>query len=327
MKLIHCLLGLLCALWLPFAAHAQAGYGFGYQPTSLAVLKAQPLVVLLEEEDPKQVRKLADKPDDLAQYRAYIAFYNNQLRELAPKFWHFSPAVEFKLKSEMEALRKAKGPMTVVLLRTEDKTSTFGMGRASNGYNGALRATATVAEMCLLVVGDGKIDYRDRAGLAPGPAYASDIVFALRDIQRSLQHEADGYSYGKLTKQQKEAERTKSAAQVRSKTLLLDPNQLDPKLTEAIIREVYPYPFQLAPRATIEAAVLSADIRYTYVRWLTFSAEQIGQVVLDAADSEVLRFLESTGGFGRSSLAADMLDKADLKRLAASVADKADAKK
>ncbi|RZK24961.1 MAG: XRE family transcriptional regulator [Hymenobacter sp.] len=88
------------------AAQAQ----IGTQPDwtqEIAIIKAQPLVVLLNEEDPKELRKLADKPAELAQYKTYVAQYNAQLQQLARELWQFSPAVTFQSEADYQELRKA----------------------------------------------------------------------------------------------------------------------------------------------------------------------------------------------------------------------------
>ena len=72
------------------AAWAQMGYG---KPKDVAAVKSQPLIVVLKDEEPSQLKKLAKKPDELADYKAYIADYNVKMQELAPKLWHFSPSV------------------------------------------------------------------------------------------------------------------------------------------------------------------------------------------------------------------------------------------
>lgn len=72
------------------AAWAQMGYG---KPKDVAAVKSQPLIVVLKDEEPGQLKKLAKKPDELADFKAYIADYNVKMQELAPKLWHFSPSV------------------------------------------------------------------------------------------------------------------------------------------------------------------------------------------------------------------------------------------
>jgi hypothetical protein len=107
------LLLLATALLLQTTA-ARAQFGLG-KPKEIALVKSQPLIVILKEEDPKQLKKLAGKPEDLADYKASIADYNSQMRELAPKLWKLSSAVEFKPESELESLRKAKKSQRAVL--------------------------------------------------------------------------------------------------------------------------------------------------------------------------------------------------------------------
>jgi len=94
MKQFYLLL-LFVAILLPTFAHGQ----LINQPDTnadLAIVRTHPLIVLLDEENPKTLRELAGKPTELAQYKAYLAQYNAQARELAPKVWKLSPTVEFR---------------------------------------------------------------------------------------------------------------------------------------------------------------------------------------------------------------------------------------
>ena len=46
----------------------------------LAVLQNRPLVVMLQVEDPRELKRMADKPADLAQYKANVALRNVQIQ-------------------------------------------------------------------------------------------------------------------------------------------------------------------------------------------------------------------------------------------------------
>ena len=262
------------------AAQAQIGTQPDWGP-EIALIKSQPLVVLLDEEDPKELRKLADKPAELAQYKTYVAQYNAQLRQLAPKLWQFSPAVTFQSEADYQELRKAKGAKTVVLHQTRQR-----LGRQLNGLE-----TDLVAWMELELVGGG-----DRENVWHGPSsltvlYPSDIVFTFRNLQRDLQEKAS--DAGKTVSNRKGVARlmlqdVQHAQQLKTKTLLLNRAEVPDQLAEAEIAKDYPFPVQLVPLQTIEAAVLAGDARYAYVRWLTVTAGLVGPSIIDAADGHRL---------------------------------------
>ena len=291
---------------------ASVGRAQMHAPKELAVIKAQPLVVLLEEEDPNQLKKLADKPDDLTQYKDYVASYNAQMREMAPKLWHYSSTVEFKQKSELEALRKLKNTRTVVLQHTEDKDYVYDNGRMHNRFSQTSSGSAVVTTMELSVVGDGRQNYQITSAMAPGTVYSSDILFAFRTLQRRLQDEEEGRDRATETKPQKSARLAEQGQKIRTKIVLIDQADIDQKLTAADIKQLYPFPCQLVPRQTIETAISNADARYVYVRWLTFAPGNIGPTLIDATDSQVLGLSESTVGTGRIVKTPDPITKGDL---------------
>jgi hypothetical protein len=280
---------------------------------SFDIIRA-PLVVLLQEEDPKE---LADKPEELADYKGYIAYYNKQLQSLGPQYWKFSPSVAFRPESARKEIRAAKGKRTV-LLRYDEYVS----GASAGGYHSSYMGSRRVASMELATPssGDENPDYRSPAPL--DLLYPSDIVFALRNIQlvleRNMKRKAwlDAGRKRKDIEQEEMAEATAArqadAEFIRAKTLLIAETDLDdPKLTVEAIKEHYPYPFQLVPRATIEAAVQMGDTRHNYLRRMSESVEVIGQFIIDAATGQVL-VVDNISGVGvgkKESLSKDTFER------------------
>jgi hypothetical protein len=271
----------------------------------IAVIKAQPLVVLLSDEDPKELRTLANKPAELAQYKAYVAQHNAQLRDLAPKLWKFSPAVEFKQEAEYKELRKVKKAHAVVLRYAEDK-----MGQSAPGPMGHRLETISLGsyvrrQMELDIVGDGD-EHQVWAGPAPlGAAYAGDIASTLRSLQVGLERKAANAGKTVTYRQEMmgEAENfLKNTGVLRTKTLLLSQADLQDQLTEADIRKLYPNPVQVVPLQTIETAILEGDARYTYARCLAHGAGRMGPVISDAATGTAIACLDSKQGIGREQL-------------------------
>ncbi|HET9504778.1 MAG TPA: hypothetical protein VFO93_14640 [Hymenobacter sp.] len=296
------------------ATTASAQFAF-YHFFSFDVIRPQPLVVLLQEENPKELRKLADKPQELADYKAYIAYYNKQIQLLAPQYWKFSPSVEFRPESALKEIRAAKGKRTVVL-RYETHTN----GASTGGYNSVFMGSRKVASMELTTPGSGD---QNLEWSCPAPLdlmYPSDIIFALKNIQLMLEKDLKRktrYDAGVPRRDIEQQERADAlvanqadAALIRTRTLLIAEADLSPKLTAEDIKQLYPYPFQVVPRATIEAAVQAADTRYTYVRRMSQSVEVIGPYLIDAATSRTLA-IANTSGVGGSK--HELLNKDDFK--------------
>jgi hypothetical protein len=160
---------------------ASAQFAF-YHFMSADIIKAQPLVILLREEDPKELRKLANKPEELLDYKNYIAYYNKQMQVLAPQLWKFSPAVEFQPESALKEIRAAKRKRTVVL-----RYETHVNGASTTGYNSVFMGSRKVASMELTTPGSGD---QNLEWSCPAPLdlmYPSDIVFAFKNIQLMLE--------------------------------------------------------------------------------------------------------------------------------------------
>lgn len=271
------------------AASAQLNSGF-YRFYSFDIIKTQPLVVLLQEEDPKELKKLANKPEELTDYKGAIAYYNKQIQLLAPRFWKFSPSVEFQPESALKEIRAAKGRRTVVL-RYEKHTN----GASNNSFSIGSRQ---IASMELTTPGNGDENYELSSPAPLDVVYPSDMVFAFRYIQQQLakdmQRKArvdagrDRQDIQREERAENEAEVASNVELIRTRTLLIAENDLDPKLSAEEIKQFYPYPYQVVPRATIEAAVQAGDNRYIYARHLTMSVELIGPFLIDAANSHLL---------------------------------------
>lgn len=284
---VKALLPLVAALLLHITT-AQAQFGLG-KPKDIALVKSQPLIVLLKEEDPKQLKKLATKPEDLADYKASIADYNTEIKELAPKLWKFSPSVEFKSESEVESLRKTKKTQRAVLRHVNLALAhRHHMGGSPGGVanpNNFYYTTEQVSALVLSLVGDGDENQVARIQIAPGAVYTSDMIFSIKYLQTYIQGRADGRSSNDFRE-----EIARNGKKLPTKTLLVDESDVKNKLTEADIKQAYPFPYQIVPRTTIETAAAAGDTRYAYIRLLPVTESAMVQVVVDAANADLMGF-------------------------------------
>lgn len=259
--------------------------GFG-KPKDIATVKSHPLVVILKDEDPKELKKLAKKPEELADYKASISDYNKQMQELAPKLWKFSPSVAFKHESDLEALRKAKDTQVGVLKHADfvlaHRHTMSGPGGVANPAN-SYYSSEHISALMLQVLGDGDESKVWRVQLAPGPIYTSDIIFSLASIQTYIQSRADGRKGSEMRE-----EIAQNSKKLPGKTLLIDEEDLKRGLTAADIKQAYPFPYQVVPRGTIETAAASYDNRYAYIRLLPITEGMMVQVAVDAASSDLM---------------------------------------
>ncbi|MET4072895.1 hypothetical protein [Hymenobacter sp. UYCo722] len=265
----------------------------------LAILKSQSLIVVLKDEMPDKLKKLAKKPVELSAYKSFITKYNALIQELAPAIWHFSPSVEFKHESEMAALINDKNYQHGVLKHADFTVTEQIGGGAARG--GALYSSEARTAFLLSVVSKGPQRTIATVPIAPGIVYTSDIIFCLKTLQYQLQERASGKN-----------QMAEDGKRLRVKTLLFDEAEMNGKLSAADIKQVYPFPFQLVPRETIEAAVKVADAQYACVRIFPVSDNITAQVIMDPTDGAILAM--SMGGKGLRS--GEVVNKGNLKDFA-----------
>lgn len=283
-------------------AQPEAGISFGlggyYKYKNVELISQQPLVILLSEEDPKQLKKLANKPEELAEYKADIAYLNTKLQQLAPQVWKFSSAVAFKPESALPALQAAVGQRTVVLYYRKRSVGVsrqhVGLGPKDGMWQASLQLSSP---------GDGEEHPECSVALPLDIIYPSDIVVAFKQLQHELRRDvkikADaGLGHDKQLQAARDmlrAEGDANAEAIRTKLLLVAQEEVDEKLTQDDIKRLYPFPVQLVPRAAIEEAVRVSDARYNYVRWRAASMAGVGPAIVSATDGRVLGYSADGG--------------------------------
>ncbi|MDO7877410.1 hypothetical protein Q5H93_21900 [Hymenobacter sp. ASUV-10] len=244
----------------------------------LAALESQPLVVLLRDESPQELQKLAKRPTDLAQYKASVALYNSQVQQLIPKIWTLSPAIEFKSEEELEAFKKNKQQATLVLMYTQQR-----LGSLDN-MNHTWGGTYSDTKWLLALMGGRRAVWSLSTVMPPRSVAAYDIVSGLRNLQLKVK------AARATPPLDERAERQEYSQRLRTKTLLIDQTGLPEGLTESELRKIYPYPFQLVTVPEIETAVLAADPHYAYVGNLSNTAR-----IVDTADGAHLAAVVTEG--------------------------------
>lgn len=286
-------------LLLAVLVHGSSMVARAQSDKDLAILRNQSLIVVLKDEEPDKLKKLAKKPAGLTAYKSFITRYNALIQELAPLIWRFSPSVEFKHESEITALAKDKNYQHGVLKHDDFTVMEHLGGGAARG--GAIYSAEARTAFLLSITSNGKQRMIAPVPIAPGIVYTSDIIFCLKTLQYQLQERASGKS-----------QMAENGKRLRSKTLLFDEAEINGKLSAADIKQVYPFPFQIVPREAIETAVQGADVRYVCVRIFPVSDGMTAQVIMDPTDGAMLAM--SMGGMGLKS--GNVVNKGNLKDFA-----------
>ncbi len=216
------------------------------------LLRTQPLLVVLRQEDEKQLKKLAKKPDDLLTYKQSIALGNALLQEVVGPAWTFSPKVEYKSAVELAALVAANtGQLNVLDFDAVDYLDApppmRRYGEPSPIMVGHRDELLTFRLRIFLKQVDFAVHNEPLLNRTPNP---SDALYCLRMLEQ--------YAAGAGP------QRIKSGSTPPMLVLCQDDRM--PGLTDAQIKQVYPYAYQFVARSEYEKAVREASPGVAFVR-------------------------------------------------------------
>ena len=295
---------------------ARAQFGMG-KPEDVKLVRSLPLIVVMQVEDPKMVRTLTKKPDALAEYRAALASKNEILKSQVLKYWKFSPDIQIKRSTELDSLLKKPTQVYSTVRIADYVVSRHHQGQAvsrpsggSNPVSGQNMTTSypnsytTTSSRCgvrLQLLGKGRSTNGSVClqQIEKGRVYDSDISFSVRGMQKYLENRAKGKEAMNLKDEVKA-----NGPKLKTKTLLLDEEDVRESLTTADIKASYPYPIKLVERAVIEEAVLSEDPKYACVRLMPMGEKFSAQMVMSTDTGDVLAY--SIPGYGTMMAASSV---------------------
>ena len=216
------------------------------------LLRTQPLLVVLKQEDEKQLKKLARKPDELRAYQQFIALGNALLQQVAGPAWTFSPKVEYKSEAELAALVAANpGQLNVLDLEPVDYLDAPPPMRRYGDPGPIMSGHRDELLTFRLRIFIKQVDFtiHNEPLLGPTPSQ-SDALYCVKMLEQ--------YAAGAGP------QRIKSGST--PPMLLLCQDDRAPGLTDAQIKQVYPYSYQFVARPEYEKAVHEAAPGVAFVR-------------------------------------------------------------
>jgi hypothetical protein len=215
------------------------------------LLKNQPLLIRLVEEDPAELRARRAEPQQLAAYRTYIAELNKMLARVAAKYWTLSPSVESKSEAELkELLKRNTGALAMLEYGPVKLYQSLGIGRDK------IYTYTTEMGLTLKIAGKRRENFVLEEPVMTAFLYESDILFCLKKMERRFENP--------------QLPDTHTVPDRYQMVLLLCQDARPPELTDEQIRRVYPHPYKFVTRAAFEAAVSSGEPAYGYVRFVPF---------------------------------------------------------
>lgn len=297
----------LLLLFVPLKPFAQFGQG---KVEDIQDIKKRTLILLLEEEDEKILKKLAKKPDELKFYKDEIVRLNADLTEITAKFWTFTSAPVTKTRTEVEALKASKDNKYAVLAFDRYKATDW--ARDFYGVNRYAINSKLIGALFIDLIEEFEerksVSIQNLPNLVPTKG---DLAAGLEMMQNYLNARLAGKKRKDTMDEVKE-----NGTQLKSKTLLLDKEDLKGKLKPADIKAAYPFNYKIVDYAEIEKAILEKDSQYAFVQIVPLSLGTLSfeHIVLDAGTGKALtQYLPIQATIGNSSNTNERIGEKALK--------------
>ena len=285
----------------------------------IEAVQGRKLIVMIEEPRERMLNKIAKRPKKgtVEDYKADLKTYNENITAVVEKFWPYSKKdIQYKTYQEIVDLRKTKTKEYAVIACVSSEARS-----TSSGYNYAHG---------LHWVKDIKDDFEDREDdmftvilvntiedFGERPVYfaplfdvfptKASLVYGIKNVENYFNMRIQTKKNGvKMRDEQErmEEEMAKRAPKLAEKTLLIREEWLDKELTEANLKNYYPYKYKICDRAFMDNVVMSLDGNYAYgvvLPYVVSSSQRNSvvyfQYVMDGTDSQAMCFVRpSTGG-------------------------------
>lgn len=259
-------------------------------------IKQKKMIAILVEEDEEyiaELKKSGKNEDVLKKYLESLKNYNDNLKELLPKYFTFPKAVEFKTYSEVIAMPIAKrGTYTFLVYNLSESTGLVKVQESGTGKESETAGLVT----CTLNFFDVKNDkgnlaiYKGQTHFEEVDLYAKLEIYTkvtpksedndanmiyFRSIPALNPSKGDlAYCFMQTQKTLEEAmlppakpskNEDENAKVLKTKTLLIRKENLDKGVTEEGIKGVYKNDFKLVDKAEFDQAILTKDPKYCYL--------------------------------------------------------------
>ncbi len=301
---------------------------FNASANDIAKLKGRKLVVVMQEADPKVLKRIRKHTDKVKRYNAIISELNRTLTRCVQKYWDINE-IDFKGYNECRKNNK--------------DTSSFTLSFSSlpNDIEKLIEKDYSRKEL-LAIAKPGTVEIKLMEHFNQSPVYVwntptaypfeGDLIIAIQQIRNffSYKYEDPRFNlkkYYNLTKA--------ISFNISFKTLLMDSTQIK-KYDNSLkyVNEEYPFPHKLCNFDEIVTAIKTKDTTFSYVTIIPYH-DEIGRggdfngtlgggmskfseeffymhLVIDAATSTVLS-IGSTSGFANLNSFENLIDKLSLK--------------
>lgn len=270
---------------LLFFNQSQAQFGYG-KIEDITTIKEVPLLVVLKTPNEDDVKKLEGKDEQaLKEYYEQIERYNNSIEKGFTNSWTFSKEVKFIQDVEIKDYATKSNNRKYAIIRK-------GMINFAVQYS-------------IYLIGKKKPVYSFYYQEEPN---SSDFKYISQQLQNYLKNR-EVLKTGNKSKKELKKEFANKAKVLKTKTLLLDKDDLTKELISQL-KSIYNYPFKLTTKEEIDEAIMnSSDVAYLKISPLypatsnTNTPNQTikevkliySQYIIDASNGEILAMVQPSG--------------------------------
>jgi hypothetical protein len=276
---------LVLLLIILFFNQSQAQFGYG-KIEDIQTIKEVPLLVVLKTPNEDEVKKLERKDEkELNEYYEQIENYNKSIQEGFENSWTFSKEVKFIQDIEIKDYTTKSNDRKYAIIR-------------KSMINFAVQYS-------VYLIGEKKPVYGFFYQDEPN---SSDFKYISQQIQNYLK-KRELLKTGNKSKKELKKEFENKAQILKTKTLLLDKDDLTEKLVTQL-KNVYKYPFKITTKEEIDEAIMNnSDVAYLKISPLypatsnnktpTHNIKEVkliySQYIMDASNGEILAMVQPSG--------------------------------
>ncbi|MBL4735622.1 MAG: hypothetical protein JKY18_09860 [Flavobacteriales bacterium] len=287
-------------------------------------IMSRTLIVELDEEDPKEIKRLTRKekknPGVTAIYRNNIKLHNEALQEYLPKYWKLHDKIEFRKPAEVWALIKAKDENYAILQVAEHQEAqvhlrgaytfsvyTFSIylaERAKQIYRWQIDRVNEISDKDGKVVGAKiyKGKYVFKISLRSTWLSESDYHFVFKQFENNINQAAKTGKEAKIMRGEFYIPKIPAARinTLKTKTLLIPQEILHEEVTAKELGVIYKHPFEITTLAKEKDILFNTAESHAFIHYVWSDKHRsFLYMAVDATSGEILAvFSDGSLGFG-----------------------------
>jgi hypothetical protein len=270
-------------------------------------VKKRKMIVVQEEPNQELAKKL--DAETFKFYEEQIRIYNDLTKELFPKYWTFNETIEFKTRTELNALVKSKSKEYSYIewskfrVNFSNKMSIDATRKLQTGGVQLFGSDYIETSFDVRLCDNNPLGIPVYGVYLPGPfSTKSDLIYGLKQLQLQLNYKLEGKKDMEINSMYKA-----NAKEMPGKTLLVNSNNSN--INDKEIGKHYKHPIQLTTQDKIDEAIISEDGTKVVVVFIPRAGGKVYPNMVDAKTGrEMMRSLPDwNSGVGISTQGIDAI--------------------